>query len=240
MPGVRVWIALGILLSLSSAGCLQGVLGPDRPTPYDIIRDETYTEWIIEVDSVAGVTPPQDALNHMKAQVSPLVRKDIDVRLSDGDLQGRSSWSDAQLQDLNRFQDAKTNGDTVVTHVVYVDGEYAPKTSVLGVAYGHFLVIIFGERIQEGCADGACLLYSPQNGHRAVLTHEIGHILGLVDNGIPMVNNHSDGGAHSNNRNSVMWAEARTSDIFFLNTIPTTFDSNDKLDICAAGGKGSC
>ena len=181
-----------------------------------------------------------------------VVRKEQIITQLDDELPSQARWTRGDIDDLHdRFSDRKTGGDTAVTHLMFVDGRYEQE-NVLGIAIGHDTIVIFSERIRETCNDGAlglptCTSADENRGRTAVLVHEFGHILGLVDNGIPMVNDHEadecDGrpdDGHSSNTNSVMNCQVRTAGLFGLSNIPTTFDSNDKLDICAAGGKGSC
>jgi hypothetical protein len=75
------------------------------------------------------------------------------------------------------------------------------------------------------------------------MTHEVGHILGLVNNGIPMqkAREDPDHRGHSSNPRSVMYWKVETGNIIdFLrngNRIPNEFDEDDKADMRAAGGK---
>lgn len=231
-------LALGLVLAITTAGCLQSLVDGNRVEPTDYIRDSTYKKWVIEVDYVQGQRPNDSWLDELEQRLGELVRKDqITIQIGNV-LPGQDTWSHDQIQDLKRqHQDAKTGENTVVTWVVYLDGR--PRSGdAIGVAYNWDGIVVYSERIKEGC--GLALLCSTNTIQRAVLIHEFGHILGLVDRETPMVNPHTDGSKHSNNSNSVMKAAVETTGIFALDNIPTRFDSNDKLDICAAGGKGSC
>ncbi len=245
MGSVRIALAFALLATVSLGGCFDSLIQQDITRPPDYISDKEFKRWIIEIDYVQGQRPDQGALDALEARMKELVRKDhIQIQLGQT-IDGRSTWTNAAIDELAQYQDHETGGDTVVTHVAYVDGEYQSST-VLGLAINWDRIVIFKERIVDGCQ---LLSTSPCFGNEdtveeAVLVHEFGHILGLVNRGTPMVNPHEgtgDGGhGHSNNRNSVMYKSVDSTGIFQFDNIPTRFDANDKLDICRAGGKGSC
>lgn len=243
-------LAIAIILALATAGCLSSLTG-GSVSARDLVSDEDYSNWIIEVDHTPGMQPSTDTVNGMLSRVKAVVSKDtVRVEYSDRDLPSNDRWTRSQLQSLHEnHQDKKTSGDTVVTHLLYVDGVYEQE-GVLGFAVGHEWIVIFKERINQGCDNAGplglpvCSSNDRERAHTAVLVHEVGHIMGLVNNGIPMVTPHEaancDGerdSGHSSNENSVMFCGVNTVGLFGLQSIPTEFDANDKRDLCAAGGK---
>lgn len=237
-------LSIALILAMVSAGCLSEIRETIDPIqPADYIRDDDYTKWVIEVDYVSGMKPDQAWLNELDDKMTELVRKDqVTVKLGNV-VPGKDVWSDSDIRALpSAHQDEKTGGDTVVTHVTYLDGRYT-NNDVLGITYNYDQVVIFKERIDSGCTITNGCVGNANTVQRAVLIHEFGHALGLVARGVPMVNPHEGtgpGAKHSNNENSVMYYAVESAGVFGLSRIPTTFDSNDKLDICAFGGKGSC
>lgn len=74
-----------------------------------------------------------------------------------------------------------------------------------------------------------------------VSRHELGHILGLVNVGSKMVNNHQDqaNGKHCENENCLMYWETENGSFIssiFGNNVPT-LDAICKADLKANGGK---
>lgn len=235
------WIAFTLLLVPAFAGCLTGLLDGDSVSPKDLITDQK-SKWVIEIDYVQGHRPSQDAIDLLKSRMNALVHKDsIQVIVDDvipSQKQGLKVSDFERLKDAHK--DQSNSDDTVVTYVLYVDGGSASDTDegkVLGLAYSHNTVVMFDETINNA----ANLRFSATEIERAVLVHEFGHILGLVNNGIPMKtpHEHSTEKKHSDNPNSVMTPAVETTTNLFniIGGLPTAFDADDKADICAFGGK---
>lgn len=241
---MRAAAVVPLLALVSLAGCF-GLTDTVEPTDY--IRDSQYTRWIIEIDYVQGHAPSASATSALQDRMEELVRKPdgISVRTASQPMgvSADGGWSDSEIQDLHkRFQDRKTDGDTIVTHVLYLDGRSSEQQDRVGVAFGHEYVVVFKERIEEGCSVLSGCVGAQTTIETAVLVHEFGHVIGLVNHGIDMVVDHEDRDhpRHSDNQRSVMYWAVETTGVFTINNIPTTFDSNDKRDVCEAGGKGSC
>ena len=73
----------------------------------------------------------------------------------------------------------------------------------------------------------------------AVLMHEFGHVLGLVNNGTPMTQNHEGESGHCDNEDCLMFYAAETGDMLAIlggGSIPT-LDEQCLDDLQANGGK---
>lgn len=233
-----------LVLVPAFAGCLDQFADSFRVDPYDYIRDDDFQEWIIEIDYVEGHRPAADATNLLQQRMESLVQKDtVRVIVDDAMSESQGSWSSDEIFALrDQYQDRQTGDGTVVTWVGYLDGQSSAGSSVLGVAQGYEVVAMFDERIEAtaGFLVGATAI------EEAVLVHEFGHIIGLVNNGIPMVTdreaqscNGEDTHAHSTNEDSVMYCAVATDDVsaVFGGPPPTQFDANDRQDVCNAGGR---
>jgi DNA polymerase III epsilon subunit-like protein len=140
------------------------------------------------------------------------------VAVLDGEIESRGAdhaWTLTELHDLGHVPHYQPGGwDTITMHVLFVDGHWGMDTEtskVLGLAFGGEHVVIFKKTIQDTCA-GAPLLVRERVcalAELGVWTHEVGHLLGLVDNGLPMVVPHKDAthGAHDVSDECIMhWA----------------------------------
>jgi hypothetical protein len=249
---VRTLAALFVVLA-SLPGCINQLIG-GGVEPRDYVSDGTYRHWVIEVDSSAGAQPDSALLGFVKGRLDSVAHKDsIEFRNDETLAGGDRAWSDGDLESLAaQHQGVKTGGDQVATHLLFLTGHSSHddgNAKVLGITFGHDLIAIFSDSVKGSCASAIPLFpCDPTPYFRAVLIHEFGHALGLVNNGIPMVHNHeasSCNGApdyhHSANQGSVMYCQVETSAIvpLFGNNPPTDFDSDDKADLCNAGGRCS-
>jgi hypothetical protein len=129
-----------------------------------------------------------------------------------------------------------TAGKLMAVHVLIVDGHYE-VSDILATSFWNTSFVIFGKTINE---------YSGKPGQvsrtrlmAALLCHEMGHLLGLVNQGSPMVTDHQANGAHCNNVNCLMnfgIETTQTQGIPGIVGIPL-LDVNCHNDLKANGGK---
>jgi len=243
-------LALPVLLAMVLAGCFGSFPGSrSGPSPGDLASDRTYKTWTIEVDHSNGATPDSSLLDFVKGRMNSLVRKDsiqfqMDETLS---TDANHVWGDDELVSFaSDHQGQRTGGSTVVTHLLFVTGHSVHdssdgKSKVLGITFDHFLTVIFSDSVAASCNPGVLPLLSscsPSDYFKSVVTHEFGHLVGLVDNGAPMVNAHEDPDhkGHSGNKDSVMYWAVESSNglpLFGGSPPPTDFDADDRADIHA-------
>ncbi len=186
--------------------------------PADYIRNEGFLRLIVELDTVAGLSPRAGVTADVTDVLGDVVDKpngisfvtdDTDVPSADDYNNGDGVWTFAELQDLANEQSSLelVNGEIAML-TMWVDGEYE-DANVLGVAWGQRFIAMFGERIAQTCNVPPIQAVLCRLAEATIWTHEIGHVIGLVDNGVPMVNDHRDAehGRHDVSDESVMyWA----------------------------------
>lgn len=238
-----------LAVAVASGGCLgsgPGGLFGGSVEPRDYVSAETYTKWVIELDAIQGQAPPASALSALESRLEAVVNKPggVEILSDETSLPARGgTWSDKDVVDYQEaHQDHKTSGSTVVTHLMFVDGNSAHDDSdgrVLGAAYGHETIVMFSSTIRNSCSVlNGCLTGSDYI-MQVVLVHEFGHAMGLVNNGLPMASPHEDPGhpGHSNSCGSVMYWAVETTAILSFNCFgqtrpPTDFDAADRADLC--------
>lgn len=128
--------------------------------------------------------------------------------------QAKTVWQADDLLILGGFQAQPLQiGTQINISVVYVNGTYQGNNSILGVHFtGSPFVFIFKDVVTSTGGTSTEQRYVEQ----ATVVHEIGHAVGLVNNGLPMTLNHEDGAhaKHATDNQCVMyWAVESSSTI---------------------------
>ncbi len=227
-----------------------GGTGEDRVANY--LRAEPYPRLVFEIDAVAGYGPREDAMDGVIEYYADVIDKPGGIEaVADETIDGVGEGGVWTFDDLDALAEPTANldvdEDTIAIHLLYVDGSYdagAGPGTVLGVAWANRHLAIFTDDIDDSCAtplpfeDTLCRL-----AEQHVLAHELGHIIGLVDNGLPMVTDHKDEahGDHDVSDECLMyWAYEGASIVELLadrlaggNTDPLGLDNACLADVAA-------
>lgn len=192
---------------------------------------------IVEVDFQEGVEPSEEALDHLANVLGDVVDKPEGISFQGGNQfsSPRTSWTTQDLRDTAATNRTRySHPGRVVIHLLYVRGGFAEddqETNALGVAYSASEVAIFPER----WSGLGMLLGGGDAVERAVVTHEAGHLLGLVNLTYTSDANHEDPDhpGHSTNDESVMFWAIDTTAVgqLFSGPPPDTFDADDRADL---------
>lgn len=155
--------------------------------------------------------------------------------------QNKASWTADEILDLAR---ANRSGFSSSTHsyfyIVFLKGNFSDGSKVvpttIGVSMGNTTVLaIFKDVVRSmgtglGTTAGGVNLAEavPKYVEQATMVHEMGHALGLVENGLPMKVAHKDSahGAHCDNQDCVMyWVNEGASDMVAFATKMATQSS---------------
>lgn len=207
----------------------------------DLLASKNYSSLTIEILYMPGYALQSGAITQLNNFLSIRVNKPGGINIQAREIPASASavlsLSEVKaLENANRksFADQKNMALTIViTNGTYTDNK------VLGVAYRNTSAALFGKLIAEN--SGGIGKPSRDKLEASVLEHEIGHLLGLVDIGSPMVNNHKDAanGNHCNNKDCLMYYASETTSIITAlagGTIPA-LDTNCIDDLRANGGK---
>jgi hypothetical protein len=200
---------------------------------------------VVEVDWLVGAghdyRPPPSVLTYLEQRLAERLTKPGGITVEFGSAVNltKAAYGASDLRDLERTaRSARTGGDTAAVWVLFAN-KYADGASVVGVAYSGSAVAVFAQTIEEATSFGVGV----ETIERVTLLHELGHLLGLVNGGTPMVTPHEDAAhrGHSSNDRSIMhWAVE--SDVVSVITggridLDNPFDANDIADLRAIGGR---
>ena len=237
-----------LLFSCGGGDDLPAATDPYGPLAY--VRGDIFTKLVLEVDSVAGFEPRTSVESALTSGLEAILDKPDGVTaVRDGTLASRGAdhaWTLDELDDL--ADDSATlavDNDTAKMHILFVDGHYAEDTSagkILGVAWGRKNLVMFKQTLEEVCASAPLIVRERvcASAELGVWTHETGHLLGLVDNGLEMVTDHrdpdSDHGRHDASDDCIMfWSYngGEIVDLFMDEEQDLGFDAACLADIAA-------
>ena len=210
----------------------------------DLLTADDFDSLLVQVQYVQGFPPTTEGLQHLTDFLEARLHKPGGVRIQVGlalPSPGRATHTAAQVRAMQQqYRSAYTRGRTLALHVLYLDGEYDGAPNVLGIAYNNTSVALFAETIDQ--YTGGALEPSFATVEGAVAQHEVGHLLGLVNNGTAMQAEHEDqdepNGHHCDDQSCLMYFAVRTTDFIgqLLEGMPT-LDADCLADLQASGGR---
>lgn len=119
----------------------------------------------------------------------------------------KSTWSVEEV--LKMAKDYPVSTVTGVTNfqIFFVNGFAEDSSSIIGFHISNTKVMVIFKDVIKSSATGSVIPMVPKYVEQATIIHEMGHALGLVNNGVPMHASHQDSahGAHCSNENCVMY-----------------------------------
>jgi hypothetical protein len=195
---------------------------PGAGAPW-FLRPDGTPAIVIEVLAEPGAEPDDDTIVHVSNVLIAASGKGANVGGGDAP-SARASWSADDL----RAAAGEADG---VLKLLFVHGEYAESDTVLGIAVRADVAAVFVDRVR----DSASPLVGSDAIEAAVTTHEIGHLLGLVDLHLDTGRGDPEHPGHSTNHRSVMYWAVESSLVTDLLTggPPRDFDDADLADLAA-------
>ena len=210
----------------------DGSQGPPGAFARTLLRPQPATSIVLERAAQPGAAVAQSAVDRSAGTVSEVTAKPVDVRPQGVVDSGDTDWT---ADEVRRAADAATRvgqgGGRAVLRLLVLRGRFEGSADVLGVAVRGDVVALFSDNI----AGAATPLVGRQAIEDAVLVHELGHVLGLVDLARDTGRADKEHPGHSSNSASVMyWAVESSLVGQVLNgPPPRTFDAQDLADLRA-------
>lgn len=245
---IAVAAALAVVLSGALAGCISvPFLDSPGAKARDFVSSEKYTKLVVEVDWMVdggkSYEPSALVLQALEQRLNERLSKPggIVVQLGNAIASTRTNYGPSELAAVERANRAtQFSGDTASIWIVFATHSSDDSSSgrVIGVAYAGSSCAVFAASIEELSG----LFVSADSVERVALVHEVGHLMGLVNGGTPMVTPHEDTAhpRHSSNPDSVMYWQAEGSGVIGLlqgGGTHDNFDANDVADLRGIGGK---
>jgi len=193
------------------------------------ITGREYDRLVLEIQYMPGSKPEPESIENLRTFLEQHLDKGSitisePVEIPSGNLESYTPGNIRDLEQQHRQQ--FTEGSTLASYAIFVDGPYQ-KDNVLGIAYYNTSTAYFSETIQG--ISGGVGQPSKQIIETTVFNHEFGHLMGLVNNGTDMQDDHHDSsnGAHCTVEECLMYFSVNTSDFFanlFGGSIPVLQD----------------
>jgi len=182
----------------------------------------------IAVGTQPSAEPRQGSIDHVVSVVRDVSGKAVDTTAGPAVGGSAQAWSADDLRALVPPSTAPIGGRARIT-LLFVHGTLGGDKGVLGVAIRGDLGVIFTDRVNAS----ATPLVGSAGIESAVVTHEVGHLLGLVDLYLHTGRQDPDHPGHSTDTHSVMyWAvESDLVGDLLEGGPPREFDDADRADL---------
>ena len=216
---LRILSILALLSACSGPGGGPGTDGgPGSRERWErYVRGDVDRRLVMEVDAVPGAEPRSGVESTVVDRMRDLLDKPDGIEIVRGGViasRGADhAWTFEELQALaaDSFDDDSPAG-TITMHTMWLDGHYhddSASGATLGLAWANTYIVMFRDTIESSCGGigpiGEDLLCS--TAQSLVWLHEVGHVIGLVNNPMPMVSPHEDAehDAHDHDEGCLMY-----------------------------------
>ena len=212
----------------AGGGAAVDSTGPPGSFATGILSPAASSEVTVEVRTQSGADPQQASIDHLTSVLRSVTAKSVNVANGSAIGGGAKSWSADELRSTADAGAAQGNGRAVI-HLLFVHGSFGGDDSVLGVAVRGDAATIFIDAVNAASTP----LVGSSGIETAVVTHEVGHLMGLVDLYLHTGRQDPDHPGHSTNPKSVMyWAvESNLVADLLQGGPPKDFDSADLADL---------
>ncbi|CAG5084763.1 zinc-dependent metalloprotease [Parvicella tangerina] len=213
--------------------------------PEHFLASDKYNSLKLELVAVEGFEPHPEAIDNLVSFLENRLNKPEGIEFVQKTISSpeNNSFTPEDLRDLEKdIRSEYAHKDDLTAFIFYADRGYhtdSQNAKTLGVAYSSTSMCIFKNTVDEN--SGGLTQVSEVELESAVLIHEFSHILGLVNNGTPMHQDHEDPSnpGHCDNENCLMYYSSSTSELLPIlqnNSFPT-LDNQCLTDLRQSGGK---
>lgn len=234
------------------AGCMDviAMAGPETGPSLaeSLMWPDSYPTLVVEVDAAQGAAPPQETLMMLRRTLADLTGKEHVVMFGPtyiGDTGDPLDTDHLRLLHRETADVATTDpgdhvqGEVATLHIVYLggrmqDGDHAKTAGI--TLYEHGAVFIFPDTYRHLMRmESGRLVSAADDMGRLVLMHEVGHALGLLDRGAPVLLEREDPDhpGHSIEKDSVMSSGHSARNGIIQGDLDKHFTPADRADLAA-------
>jgi len=185
----------------------------------------------IEIDYTTTSKPDSTYLNVITDVLSTYSGKNPQLSFGASDLPAKPSYSLQDIVNITKtYRTCFTSSTKVCLYVLFLPGKLGDSTA-LGAAYTSTSLVLFPSQFSSAAGP----IGDKNRVATATITHELGHLFGLVGLISPSKKPHQDANhpGHSTNSNSVMYWAVEDSGLpgILGGGPPTQFDQDDIFDI---------
>lgn len=209
----------------------------------ELLDDREYKSLTVEVQYMSGFKPDPSTLDYLRKFLQTYLNKPEGIRIVLNELkeiEDEPLSKDDVLSIERKHRTEFVSSNRIAIYILFTNGVH-PGKKILGMAYRNTSAVVYGKAIDQHFTRAGNL--TRQELETAVLLHEVGHLLGLVNKGSMPASQHVDSvhQDHCNNKSCLMYHSVETrnlSSILLKGNIPV-FDSNCVNDLIANGGKNT-
>ncbi len=200
-------------------------------TPYDLLE--------IEISYMPGYAPGDSSINHLRNFLTTYLNKPAGINIFQRQIpaSGKAALSLSEIvQTEKKYRTNFTAGRVIGVHILVTDGDFSGP-DIFASSYWNTSFCLFGKTVFE--SSGGAGQVSRSHLVTALLEHEFGHLLGLINQGSTMQQDHLDAanGAHCDNPDCLMFHEITNTNTGQTPTPMPILDDACIADLKANGGK---
>lgn len=207
----------------------------------ELLSDSLYKSLVVEIQYVSGFKPEQGTIDHLASFLETYLNKPHGIFIVLNEIPAIGQ-EDLSMEEVSLIEKKKRTQfvvqDTTAIYILFTDGVH-PGNQILGMAYRNTSAVVYGKAIRKYSSMTGRL--TRQELETAVVLHEIGHLLGLINKGSAAQSDHVDPNFpdHCTNRKCLMYhsVETRSLSTTLLKGHIPLLDEACIEDLVAKGGK---